>query len=92
MVQDLATDQLADGSAGLEGRVQCEPGLRPQETVGNLLLDLGADLVVLDLQEALDEIFVVAQDLIEDTERVHGTSPFRGTEFSGDLTCVVGRL
>lgn len=73
--QDVAFDEFADGAAGLERRIQPEPRLRPQQAVGDLLLDLAANLVVLDFQEALDEVLVVAQDLVQDTERVHAAPP-----------------
>ena len=76
-VENTVADQFAHRPAGLERRIQCEPRLRPKQTVGDLLFDLAADLVVLDLQEALDEVLVVAQDLVQDTERVHAAPPFR---------------
>ncbi|OBK31624.1 hypothetical protein A5634_13700 [Mycobacterium asiaticum] len=74
-VQELAFNQFADRSARLERRVQRKPGLRPQETVGDLFFDFAADLVVLGFQEALDEVLVVAQNLVEYTERIHAAAP-----------------
>lgn len=70
-----SASQFGDGAAGLERGVQRQPRLGPEQTVGDLLFDLAADLVVLDLQEALDEVLVVVQDLVEDTERVHENDP-----------------
>ena len=73
--KNIVADQIADRPTGFESRIQREPRFWPEQTVGDLLLDLAADLVVFDLQEALDEVLVVAQDLVQDTERVHAAPP-----------------
>lgn len=75
----MSLHQFADGSIGFECGVQCQPELEPQQAAGDLLFHLAADLVVVDLQEALDEILIVAQNFVEDTERIHWSHPQVGS-------------
>lgn len=73
-VQDTVGDELGHRTTGLEGRVQREPRLRPQQAVLDLHLDLASDVLVTDVQEPGHKGLIVPQHLLQHTERVH-TSP-----------------
>jgi hypothetical protein len=75
-VKHPSINQVSYGSAGLERWVEGKPRLGPEETAFYLRLDLGPNLIVLNVEESLYEGFVVVEDLPEDTERVHDDSPF----------------
>ena len=69
--QHTALDQLTDAAARLEGGIQCQPRLRPEQALFNLGIDFGLDVLVLDIEETLHEGAVVAQHPIQYAEGVH---------------------
>jgi hypothetical protein len=63
--------ELVDRVTALEGGVQLDEGVRPQLAVGEVPVHLGANPVVTDHEEALDVLFVVADEVVAKTEDVH---------------------
>jgi len=72
-VEQALADELSRPPARLKRRVQGQPGLRPHQAVGDLLLYLRKDRRVLDVQESIDEVLVVVEHVPQYAERVHNT-------------------
>jgi hypothetical protein len=71
LVQDACVDKLIDRPAGLEGGVQLNDRIRPEEPGRELLLHARADLLVPNHHEAPREIRVVVDQPLPQTEDVH---------------------
>ncbi len=77
-VQLPAVDQLIDPGAGLEGGVELEPRLGPQQPLLELLFHILLDPLVTDRQEALGVGAVVRDQAVAQGEDVQDCSPSAG--------------
>jgi hypothetical protein len=75
-VQHTAIDKIGHGAPGLEPRIQGKPGLRPQQAIVDLRLDLLPDPVVLDIQKARNKGLIVRQNLCQ-AHRTRPRNPLR---------------
>jgi len=68
--QSLA-DQVPHGSAGLEHRIQRDPGLGPLVAAAELVVDVLLNARVVDVDERGRERAVVVDQLVTNAEYVH---------------------
>ena len=64
-------DEIVDGLARLEGRVELHKGVGPQATRFQLVVDEALDLQVLDAQEALDLGAVLVDNGLAQLKDIH---------------------
>jgi hypothetical protein len=69
-VEDPGIDQLVDGATGLEARVEGQPWVRPSQATRELLVDVGTDALVADLQRPSGERLIVADEAVTNLEDV----------------------
>src|SRR4029453_11795339 len=70
LVEQAVIDQLVDRAARLEARVERKPRIRPAEAALQLLVDVGADPLVPDLEEPSGKLLVVVDQTITNPEHV----------------------
>ena len=63
-------DELRDGAAGFEARVQAEPGVRPLVALGQLVRNVLADPKASDVNGAGRERSVVRDEVLTDPEHI----------------------
>ena len=84
-MQDAFVDQLVDGSAGLERRVELNERLGPEQSGIEFFLDLRVDPGIPDLDEAADVVGVGVDEFAPKIKDVHGSSSTHGS--SGAEVC-----
>src|SRR6266508_3988221 len=73
LVQDTGVDEFVDGAARLEAGVEGEPRVRPSQPTRELLIDIGADALVANLQKAPGKRLVVFDEPITNVEDVQAS-------------------
>jgi hypothetical protein len=71
LVQNAFVDEPIDCSTGLEGGVQLNDRIRPEESGRELLLHAGADALVANHDEAPREVRVVLDEAVSQVKDVH---------------------
>ncbi len=77
-VQDAPRDQVVDGRARLEGGVELDEGLGPEDAGLELAVDVVAQAGVADLDEAAGVGGVVLNQVVAEVEDVHGAASRSG--------------
>jgi hypothetical protein len=69
-VQQALGDELVDGAAGFERRVQLNDRIGPQQPLGELAIDVVGDLLIADDDEAARVVRVVPDEALPKIEDV----------------------
>jgi len=70
LMEDAGVHQLVDRATGLEARVEGEPWIRPTQATPELLVDVGADALVANLQEPSGVRLVISDQPVTNLEDV----------------------
>lgn len=71
-VKDALVNKLVDRPAGLEGRVQLQQRLGPEEAGGHLLLDAATQPLVRNSDETFGVVGIVGDDMPLQADCIHG--------------------
>jgi hypothetical protein len=77
VVEQPVRDELVDRSSGLEGRVQLDYRVRPEQSLFELTVDVLRDPFVVDNDEAAGVVRVVGDKPFSKIENVDRSAPFK---------------
>ena len=76
-VKGAVLDQISDSDVPLVGRIELNQGFGPESSLRQLRFDRFSDVVIVDVDEAVDVGSVAVDDFTMNLEDVHGRGEFR---------------